>query len=420
MEDFFKRPSLYHFDILDNRDFDFSNKHQKKYHTQKFDNILRSFHIEEPKPFKIATVKDNMYDFKPSGHYPIRNVDIDFKFSHFNHQGDSKIKYDSSFYDYFHLGGVKKYSNKGVVNEEPEYGRDNKFTDKELQLYNLQTENGTPNKLNQLLRTKEEGVKLEVIKAVDEEYQKGMDAINKMLNKTVKDEKDLTESIDKIEKSNNLKRSVGEDTLKDMQEEKETVTERKEQIKEGIKNAKKEYTKHLKAKPKIKPAFEKSSSFTEEENPIMKEERIKTIREKWQQKDDVNKAENMTIEEYKSLVDQLKAIPEDVDIKKKHPQLYKKLKAVVNSSGKTTGALKKNKSIMKHLEKYYHDIEEKATKKEAEKAQLKKDKEEDKKQRRPPKSKAKTTTLSDVKEEKAVGGGEAIEEPIIEKVVKNK
>ena len=368
--------------------------------------------------FDIKKVKGDEYtDFKASKTFEFRKSNVDFDFSHHKNPEMKKIKGGSSFFDHFHL---KEHWDRKVVNKHPEFGNDNKFTDKELQLYNLQTENGTPNKLNRLLRTKEEGVKLEEVKAVDEEYKQGMDEIHKMLNQTVKDEKDLTESIDKIEKSNNLKRSVGEDTLKDMQEEKETVTERKEQIKEGIKNAKKEYTKHLKAKPKIKPAFEKSSSFTEEENPIMKEERIKTIREKWQQKDDVNKAENMTIEEYKSLVDQLKAIPEDVDIKKKHPQLYKKLKAVVNSSGKTTGALKKNKSIMKHLEKYYHDIEEKATKKEAEKAQLKKDKEEDKKQRRPPKSKAKTTTLSDVKEEKAVGGGEAIEEPIIEKVVKNK
>jgi hypothetical protein len=365
---------------------------------------MTDFFDYEPKKIKFTVNYDDSIDyfndFKPSK-FNFRYDDVDLLENVFDldtnlkqyHQRES----DDSFYDYFNLD--PSLDRKIKLTNDPILGKD-KWTDKELQIYNLQTEGGTTNRLNRAFREAEGEGKIEDIKLNDDtEYNQGLEEVRKLYT-------EKEEHLERIKKNENYSEEKKEAEIKNIKgQEGELLSEMKEQRKQKIVPKKR--------KAAIEKAFEpigagesKDDSEVEmtfkpkkAEPKPMTEEQKQAVRNKWSKGDDETKEKEFINNEYKFIMSKLGELSPTTNIKTTHPELFKRYQHLIKLKGGTTGNLKKLTSMINQLKTKYKSIEEIATAVEKEKERLKKDTKEESKRRNPPKTVSKPVQISDIKAE---------------------
>jgi len=128
--------------------------------------------FDDVKPRKMASVDmPEFNDIKTAKHFEIKKLDLDNDLEKYNTTSfpEFNIVHDNELFNLWGFGVVEMMS----LNPEYKY-KYPKFSKSELIKQEWQTQEGVPNRLNQLLRAEESGASIQEIKKMDDDYQEGL------------------------------------------------------------------------------------------------------------------------------------------------------------------------------------------------------------------------------------------------------
>ena len=155
--------------------------------------------FDDVKPKQIVNVNiPEFNDYKQPSGFHISHASLDDYLDKYNTQSFSKfdIVKDDELFDLWGFGDVS------LMTQNPEYKyKYPKFTKSELIKQRLQTEEGTSNKLNTILRAEESGASIEEINEFDDEYNKGLAIISSQIDKEAKE---ISDNLNKLSKETDI------------------------------------------------------------------------------------------------------------------------------------------------------------------------------------------------------------------------
>ena len=175
---------------------------------------------DDVKPRKMVSVDiPEFNEIKTDNHFKIKNISLDNDLETYNTTSFPKFDFvqDNELFNLWGFGDVEMMS----LNPEYKY-KYPKFSKSELIKQEWQTQEGVPNRLNQLLRAEESGASIQEIKQMDNDYQEGLSQLYT----------DIDKEVDLI---NNTLKSDGKNDVKLTEERKEHLKERETQLKEDRK-----------------------------------------------------------------------------------------------------------------------------------------------------------------------------------------
>ena len=155
--------------------------------------------FDDVKPKQIVNVNiPEFNDYKQPSGFHISHASLDDYLDKYNTQSFSKfdIVKDDELFDLWGFGDVS------LMTQNPEYKyKYPKFTKSELIKQRLQTEEGTSNKLNTILRAEQSGASIEEIKELDDEYNKGLAMIFSQIDEEAKE---ISDNLNKLSKETDI------------------------------------------------------------------------------------------------------------------------------------------------------------------------------------------------------------------------